>query len=158
MPSLVKASLLLLVLTCNAAWARQATAQASGAGPAYEAGCRFIGREEVWATGFAEALGTRPKEKLGTTGAYGATAYRHVEEGMQLEYVLTSEGRVLVSSFTVSGRYLERRQLTGRSVAQELLLPHPLPDELETGCDTAEMTVSSRRGELVSVTISFLID
>ena len=123
----------------------------------YEAVCSYVQGEDGYAKSLVSAHGVSGRDRfLGNRD--NARWYRFQNPGVDVDYVITSDNRILISSFRITGGVLLQRAGSEKRLADKLHVRLPFPAQLRLGCDLYELQVTAVHGKIRSLKIKGLVD
>jgi hypothetical protein len=124
----------------------------------YSAVCSYVLGEESYVKGIIEASRVTGRDRLLSNVDDHARVYRFNNGGLNVDYVVTGDDRLLIRSLRMTEEMLRRRVSSEKWLADRLHVELPFPKNLSLGCDLYQLQLSGAHGKLHSLTISALID
>lgn len=123
----------------------------------YEAVCSYIVKEDGYAKVLVSTHGVSRRDRfLGSRD--NARWYRFQNPGIDVNYIITSDNRILISSLRMTGSVLLQRAGSEKRLADKLHVGLPFSADLRLGCDLYELQITAIHGRIRSLTITGLIE
>jgi hypothetical protein len=119
----------------------------------YDATCKFIAIQRPIADSIVGPRTGAADKFVGETET-GAREYHYTGDDIKIDYLIAKDGKKVVRSFELSGKYLREDRFGEDVLTQQLLVPMPLAGALTLGCDIDELTILKRDKRLKTLIIA----